>query len=161
MKRRALCLVAVLGACHREPPEPAPPPVEVHCVHPELGNIDESVSIRGRLEPPPGGTLLVASQVPGRVIQLLAHEGQRLKPGDIVAVVDDTSARDAVHQAEAGVRQSKAAMTNADALLGRTRALVDRGIAARQELEDAQARAESAHASVAVRAVMALVRCSR
>lgn len=149
MSRWLLCLVALLGACHREVPEPEPPPVEVHCVHPELGDIDEFVSIRGRIQPPPGGTLLVASQVAGRVIQLLAHEGQRLSPGDIVAVVDDTAVRDAVRQAEAVVIQTKAAMTNADALLGRTRALVDRGIAAHQELEDAQAKAASAHASVA------------
>ncbi len=149
MKQPLLCLIVLLSACRREVPEPVPPPVQVRCVHPDIGEIDETLSVRGRLEPPPGGTLLVASQVAGRVVQLLAHEGQRLGPGDVVAVVDDATARDAVRQAQAVVTQSKAAMTNADALFDRTRALVDRGIAARQELEEAQARAESARASVA------------
>jgi HlyD family secretion protein len=89
------------------------------------------------------------------VVQLLAHEGQRTAPGDIVAIVDDMAARDAVRQAEAAVAQTRAAMTNADALLDRTRALVERGIAARQELEDAQAKAESARAGVVASTVAA------
>ena len=148
MKRLLLCSTVALSACRHEPVEPAPPPVQVHCVHPGRGDIDDTLSLRGRLEPPPGGTLLVASQVAGRVVQLLAHEGQRTAPGDVVAVVDDMAARDALRQAEAAVTQSKATMTNVDALLSRTRALVERGIAARQELEDAQAKAESAHAGV-------------
>src|SRR5512142_1216520 len=128
MKRLLLCLIAATSSCHREPIEAAPPPVQVRCVHPTRGDIDDVLSLRGRLEPPPGGTLLVASQVPGRVIQLLAHEGQRTTPGQIVAIVDDTAARDTLRQAEAAVAQAKAAVTNADALLSRTRALVERGI---------------------------------
>ena len=149
VKGPILCLLIVINGCHREPPDPVSPPVQVRCVHPERGNIDDTLSLRGRLEPPPGGTLLVASQVAGRVVKLLAHEGQRTAPGDIVAIVDDMAARDALEQAEAAVAQTKAAMTNANALLDRTHALVDRGIAARQELEDAQAKAESARAGVA------------
>jgi len=144
-----LSLLAAISGCHRDPPDPVPVPVQVRCVHPERGDIDDTLSLRGRLEPPPGGTLLVASQVAGRVVKLLAHEGQRTAPGDIVAIVDDMAARDALQQAEAAVAQTKAAMTNANALLDRTHALVDRGIAARQELEDAQAKAESARAGVA------------
>lgn len=149
MKRLLVCLFAAISACHRDPPDPVPAPVQVHCVRPERGDIDETLSLRGRLEPPPGGTLLVASQVAGRVVQLLAHEGQRTAPGDVVAIVDDMAARDAFRQAEAAVAQTKAVVTNANSLLDRTRALVDRGIAARQELEDAQAKAESARAGVA------------
>jgi len=158
---RPLCVAfaAILCACHREGPEPSPAAVAVKCVHPERGEIDEKLSVRGRLVPPPGGTLLVASQVAGRVVQLLAHEGQRLEAGKVVAVVDDTTVRDTVRQAEAAVSQSKAAVTNADAILERTRALLDRGIAARQELEDAQARADSAHAGeVAARAAADLAK---
>ena len=149
MKRWYLCLLAGMSACHHEPSDPAPEPVQVRCVRPEHGDIDDTLSLRGTLEPPPGGALLVASQVAGRVVQLLAHEGQHTKPGEVVAIVDDMAARDALHQAEAAVTQSKAAMTNANAMLDRTHALVDRGIAARQELEDAQARAETARAGVA------------
>lgn len=148
MKRLLLGSVLALSACRHEPVESAPPPVQVHCVHPRRGDIDDTLSLRGRLEPPPGGTLLVASQVAGRVVQLLAHEGQRTAPGDVVAVVDDLAARDALRQAEAAVTQSKAAATHVDALLSRTRALVERGIAARQELEEVQAKAESAHAAI-------------
>jgi RND family efflux transporter MFP subunit len=142
-------LLLTTYACHHEPPAPEEPPVGVHCVHPQRGDIDDILTVRGRLEPPPGGTLLVASQVAGRVVQLLAHEGQRTAQGEIVAIVDDLAARDALRQAEAALAQTKAAMTNADAALGRTRSLVDRGIAARQELEDAQAKSESARANVA------------
>jgi RND family efflux transporter MFP subunit len=135
-------------ACSRPPPEDPPPIIEVHCALPERVSLDEMVSLRGRLQPPPGSDLAVASQVPGKVMRVQVHEGQRLTAGALVAVVDDTTSRDAVRQAEASLAQARAGETSADLLLNRTQELVVRGIAARQELEDAKAKAETAHAGV-------------
>ena len=66
-----------------------------------------------------------------------------------MATVDDVASRDAVRQAEALLAQARATEANANATLARVKALVDRGIAARQELDDAQARAENERQAVA------------
>ncbi|HEX4341603.1 MAG TPA: efflux RND transporter periplasmic adaptor subunit [Polyangiaceae bacterium] len=143
-----MLLFVALPACAREAAEEAPPPVEVHCVAPRLEGIDETVSLRGRVEPPPGGDLPLASQVAGRVVSVAVHEGQRIVKGDLVATVDGAASRDALRQADAAVAQARTAETNARATLERTKSLVARGIAATQELDDANAREDTALANI-------------
>jgi len=141
-------LAAPLVGCRHEDPAEATPVVEVHCVAATPVALDETLSLRGRLSPPPGGDLAVASQVAGKIMAVSVREGQRVAAGDLVATVDDAASRDAVHQAEAALSQARSNQTNIDALLKRTQELVLRGIAARQELEDAKAKADSARAGV-------------
>jgi len=145
----AIAVLAAASGCKApaEEPEEAPP-VTVRCVPLEARAVDETVSLRGRLEPPPGGDLPVASQVAGRVVQVAVHEGQKIKKGDLVASVVDAPSRDALRQAEASLVQAKAAEVNAAATLERAKALVARGIAAKQELDDAVARADAARGGV-------------
>jgi membrane fusion protein (multidrug efflux system) len=142
--------VSALLACQKPSAEEEPAPkVTVHCVVPHIEAVDETVSLRGRLEPPPGGDLPVASQVPGRIVQVNVREGQRVARGDLVASIDDAPSRDTLRQAEAAVLQAESSEVNAKATLERAKALVARGIAAKQELDDAVARAEAARATVA------------
>lgn len=136
------------GCRHAAEHEEAAPPVVVRCVAPVVGGVDESVALRGRIAPPPGGDLSVASQVPGRIVQVAAREGQHIARGELVASIDDAATKDAVRQAEAALAQARAADVNAVATLDRTKALVTRGIAAKQELDDATAKAENAKAGV-------------
>lgn len=154
MKRALMLLALIAVGCKKHAAEETEKaaPIAVHCVKPKSAAIDETVALRGRIEPPPGGDLPVASQVVGRVVRVSVHEGQRIANGDLVATVDDAPSRDALRQAEAAVVQAKASETNAVTTLDRTRALVDRKIAAKQELEDAVARADSAHAAVSAAA---------
>jgi RND family efflux transporter MFP subunit len=151
--RRAPSLLgfAALVACRQGPAGEREPvvPVPVRCESPTALAVDDTVALRGRVQPPPGGDLPVASQVAGRVAQVTVHEGDSLKAGDVIAVVDDANTRDAVRQAEASLEQARAAAANAAVTLERTRALVARGIAARQELDDATAKADEAKAGVA------------
>jgi RND family efflux transporter MFP subunit len=123
--------------------------VAVHCVKPKKESLEETVSLRGRIEPPPGGDLSVASQVAGRVVSVAVKEGDRVGPGDVVATMEDAPVRDAARQTDAALAQARAADINAAATLERTKALVARGIAARQELEDATAKAAAAREAVA------------
>lgn len=148
MRATWACVLLCWGCQHAEHDEPELA-VKVRCVSPELRAIDESLELRGHLEPPPGGDLPLASQVAGRIVELLVHEGQRVNAGDVVATVDDLASRDAVRQAEAALAQANAAALNASATLERTRVLVNRGIAARQELDDATAKAETEKQAVA------------
>jgi RND family efflux transporter MFP subunit len=151
----AVAVAAFACSCSHKEAEPAAEPIEVHCVAAVASSADDTVSLRGRVSAPPGGDLSVASQVAGRVVNVLVHEGQRIAQGDIVARVDDVASRDAMLQSNALVMQAKAAELNAKVTLDRTRTLVAKGIAARQELDDATARADGAKASTAAAMAMA------
>jgi len=156
--RYLLLLVCATACQHAAEPEPEQK-VRVHCVLPTRRSVDELLELRGHLEPPPGGDLPLASQVAGRIVDVLVHEGQTVTAGQVLADVDDLATRDAVRQAEAALAQASAAALNSNATLQRTQALVGRGIAARQELDDATARAETDKQAVtATRAALDLAR---
>jgi RND family efflux transporter MFP subunit len=146
-----LAAIAFAPACRptSDVADPGPMPVAIHCESPRMQAVDETVDLRGRVQPPPGGDLPVASQIPGRLAQVLVREGESVKPGDVVATVDDASTRDVSRQADAALDQARATEANARATLDRTQALVARGIAARQELDDALGKAAESRASVA------------
>jgi RND family efflux transporter MFP subunit len=150
MRREAHAVVlAALTACRREAGEHEQPvPVEVHCVPATRQSVMRVETLHGRVAAPPGGDLAVASQVTGRILRVLVHEGDHIVAGEIVAEIDGSNSRDALRQADAAVTQAQSASANADATLERTRQLVSRGIAAKQELDDAVARADQARAAV-------------
>lgn len=83
------------------------------------------IQVNGRIE---GDRILVASRYPGRVVQLLAHEGDVVKAGQVLVKLDDSQAR-------AQVRQARAAVT----------ALRSDVEAARRHAEQAQRDAERFH----------------
>jgi RND family efflux transporter MFP subunit len=152
--RRASYVVAIaalaLVACkHAGDEAEHEAPVAVHCEATKAQSVDDTVTLRGRIQPPPGGDLPVASQVAGRVASVAVHEGDVIKAGDVVAILDDANTRDALRQAEAAVAQTQASEANAETTLARTKALVGRGIAPKQELDDAIAKSGEAKANVA------------
>ena len=151
MKQTLLCVsIMFISACHRgEQAAEKEEAIEVHCEAPKPLDVDDTVALRGRIQPPPGGDLPVASQVQGRIAEVVAHEGATIKAGDVVAVLDSANTRDALRQAEAAVAQATASEANAVATLARTKALVTRGIAAKQELEDSIAKEAEAKANTA------------
>ena len=147
--RRAAYLVLACAACHAHHPKgEEPEAVRTPCVAPEPRDVDEVVALRGRIQPPPGGDLAIASQVAGRLVSIAVREGQTVRAGDVVASIDDAPSRDALKQADATLAQARANQANAQATLDRARALVTRGIAAKQELDDAQTKADALAAEV-------------
>ncbi len=146
--RTLLASVTLLLGCHRATEEnESLPPVTVRCHPPTRETIEETVALRGRVAPPPGGDLPIASQVPGRVVGVSVVEGQTLTKGTVIATVDDLASRDALRQADAAVVAAKASVANAEISLERTKSLVAKGIAPKQELDDAIARTDAAHAA--------------
>jgi len=151
---------APAGCGHREPPaRDEPAAVPVRCVAASRQPVTVQRVLRGRTAGPPGGDLPVASQVAGRIVEVLVQEGDHVAGGAVIATIDDSGTRDALRQADAAVVQAQAAAANADATLERTRKLLARGIAAAQELDDAAARGDQAHA--AVRAAVAAADIAR
>ena len=111
----------------------------------------------------------VGSKVGGRVLRVGAREGQRVKAGDVLVVLEpdelqaslaegqgslkESEARlaelvagyrkEEIDQAEADWRATKAQSENSERLRLRMKDLIERGLVAQQEYDDAKAKAEA------------------
>ena len=105
-------------------------------------------------------TTVVSAQVMGRIQQVLVREGDSVRAGQTLAVLDDSAMRASVEQAQAGVKAAQnaqvAAQTNAalaTSTLGRYKQLESQKSVSPQEMDEVSRRAEAAAANLdAVRA---------
>lgn len=146
-----LALLAVMSCHHAaaSSDEETPAPVQVHCVSPSVTRLQRTVGLRGAVEIEPTHHALVAPQVSGRLLSVSVREGDVVRRGAVLAEVDARQEHDAVTQAQATLAGAQAAAQNAATTAERTRRLFEHGIAARQEVEDADARLASARSTVA------------
>lgn len=112
-------------------------------------------------------------KVPGRIARLYVDEGERVKPGTLLAELEQTEFLDAVHQAEAALEARRAellalqngsrpeeiekaratteaarvAMRNAELTLRRAQELAPRGAVSKEALDNAQAAYDQAVAN--------------
>lgn len=114
-----------------------------------IGNVDERVVLHGNLEPQ--YEIDVVALRSGRLAQVNVEVGDRVEPGDVLAVVEHSELLVQLRQTEAQVGVSRAALRRAELQLERARAdeerteqLVQRGAATRQELERIRAQREDA-----------------
>lgn len=91
----------------------------------------------------------LSAQAHGRIAQLLVKAGDRVKAGQVLAVIDDRVTQAGVHQSQAGVAQAEAQLRNAEAQLKRTRDLQAQGFVAQAALDTAEAQHKAALASAA------------
>jgi RND family efflux transporter MFP subunit len=124
-------------------------PVRVTCAPAKAGTAADAVEIRGTVAPPPDRDALVAPQVAGRLLHVEVQEGDAVKAGQIVARVDTSMLTDEAMQADAALDRARAEHQNAKSTLARTEQVFERGIAARQEVDDAAAREAEAMADEA------------
>ncbi len=136
-----------LAGCKRPPEQAVVAPLRVRCVKVTTEALAQSVSLRGVVEVAPGFHALVAAQTPGRVTSLLVQEGQRVEKGDVLAEVDARQASDVALQAQAALAGAEAGVQNAKVSAERLSRLFERGIAARQEVDDANAKLLSLQAA--------------
>ena len=105
---------------------------------------DGLIQANGRIE---GDHYTVASKTPGKVVELMAREGDAVKKGQVLAKLDDAQVRAKVDQAKAGVdaldAQLEAARTNLETLKKQI------------PLQVATAEAEVAHAEASLAAAKA------
>ncbi len=100
-------------------------------------------------------TVLVGTQVSGRVQRLYADFNSKVTKGELVAKIDPQLFEAAVAQSQANFAQAKASVVNAqaqarnaDLQLARSRSLRDQNLAAQADLDTAEATAAMAHANV-------------
>lgn len=91
----------------------------------------------------------VSAQASGRVTSLQVKAGDRVKVGQLLAVIDDRVTQAGVAQAQAGVAQAQAQLDNARAQFERTEQLVKQGFMGEAALDTARAQLRTAQAATA------------
>lgn len=89
---------------------------------------------------------VLSAQASGRIASLSVKAGDRVKAGQVLAVIDDRATQAGVAQAQAGVAQADANLANAKAAYERTRDLRAQGFVAQAALDSAQAQFKAAAA---------------
>ena len=139
-------LLALAGCPHQER-EPEPTKRLVRCAVARATTITDAIELRGTISPLPDKDALIAAQVVGRVLQVSVREGDAVAVGQPIARIDSAALVDEAHAAEAAVARTRAELKNAVATASRVQRVFEHGIAARQEVDDATARADSATAA--------------
>jgi RND family efflux transporter MFP subunit len=141
----ALLSLFVLGCHHEAEPEPSPPEVRVEVA--ALRPSQTRQRVVGVLAAPPGGSVRVASLTAGRVVRLLVAEGEAVKVGQPLALVDAQPLKQRVVETEARQQQATEAVTFAKQRLERAERAVEAGVGSKQELDDARAALVAARAA--------------
>ena len=89
----------------------------------------------------------VSAQASGRIASLRVKAGDRVKAGQVLAVIDDRESRTGVERSQAQVAQTEAELANAQAQFQRTRDLRAQGFVSAAALDQAQAQLKSAQAA--------------
>ena len=140
-----LVAIALLSACsHPAPPPPPPPQVDVMVV--KSSDLPIVRTMVGRLAP----TLIaqVNARVTGNVLSKDYREGGDVKAGQLLFQIDPAPLRAALDAQLAALAQARANAANAEMIATRNKALVARGLIARQTYETEAASARTAEAAV-------------
>jgi RND family efflux transporter MFP subunit len=106
------------------------------------------LTLRGTIAARPNDDANISALVSGRVVAVRAAEGDTVRNGQIVAEIDPRPFEDQERQAKAGLAQAVAKLENARLNLPRTERLLERGIAAAKEVEDARTEVAAAQAGL-------------
>jgi RND family efflux transporter MFP subunit len=90
----------------------------------------------------------VAAKIVGRVVELRVDEGDPVKEGDVIAVLDSDDLRAAVRQAEAALAEAAATLADAERETARQSALFQRELTSEAERDAALTRRDVAAAKV-------------
>jgi RND family efflux transporter MFP subunit len=128
-------------------------PVEVKAV--ERADIRRTLTFVGELRA--SESVEVSSQIPGRVKKIAVKMGDKVKEGDLLAVIDDSELRAQLQETQASLAVYKASIvkaeaedTNAKAVLERKEKLAGQKLITPQEIDNAKTEAATAAAGVDV-----------
>ncbi|WP_240320866.1 efflux RND transporter periplasmic adaptor subunit [Sphingomonas crusticola] len=151
-----LALLAACAGCGKKAP-PAPPPPTVSVAQPLQRDVVDWDEYIGRFQAPQSVTL--RARVTGVVSRILFRDGQDVRAGDALFVIDPRPYQAQLAQAEAQIAASQAALTNAASVQARSAQLFRAQAVSREELENDQAQVRTQTANLkAARATATLAR---
>lgn len=140
----------VIGAIAGWMLKPAPPPPPAPPAESASGPASSSVAAGGLVA---SGYVVarrqatVAAEVTGRILEVRVEEGQRVRRGEVLAILEPTLARADLGSARARAAAAEADLAEAQRVLNRTRDLAQRGFASDASLTAAQSRYDQALAT--------------
>ena len=132
------------------PATPAPPPPAVPVSVTKVVRRDVPVLIRGLGTVQAYYSVLLRTQVDGKLLQIPVAEGQAVRKGELLAVIDTRPYQAALDAAMAKKQQDEAQLANAQADLARYSALAAKSFASRQQVDTQAAQVKQITALVAV-----------
>ena len=136
-----------MGAAQAAAPAPASAGPQVPVVAVGAQAVAGSAEFDGSLQAVRQSVL--SAQASGRIATLSVKAGDRVKAGQVLAVIDDRATQAGVAQAQAGVAQAQASLANARAAYERTKELRAQGFIAQAALDSALAQYRAAEAGAA------------
>ena len=129
------------------PPTPALAGVPVTAVLATARDVPNEVTGIGTVQA--YNSVLVRTRVDGTLMKVPVTEGQTVKPGDVVAVVDPRPYQAALDMAMAKKQQDEAALSSAKSDLARTASLMKQDFASRQLYDQQGSKADQLVAQIA------------
>jgi len=149
----ALCLGLLSAGCGKaaQPEESVESvaAVVVHVVKAGPARIEVRVRASGTTVAAPGAELAVTAPQAARVMEIPHGEGDRVARGDLLVRFEIPSLSAEVATRESALAQATARAANAQAARDRLAGLMERGVAARREVDDAERDLAEARATVA------------
>jgi multidrug efflux system membrane fusion protein len=97
----------------------------------------------------PFANVAVKSRVDGQVVEVLFKEGDLVNEGDVMLRLDDRLVKAQIAQAEATIARDRALLRDAEAIMTRRTALVDKKIVTEAAMDQARFAVEALKASIA------------
>ncbi|WP_448657860.1 efflux RND transporter periplasmic adaptor subunit [Sphingomonas sp. CJ99] len=139
--------VLVLAGCSAQPAPQAPPPPQVTVSTPLVREVVDWDEYTGRFEAVQDVEL--RARVSGTIDQILFTDGQNVRQGQPLFVIDPRPYRAALAQAQAQAQRAQAALANARSELARADKLVAAQAISREEYETKLAAVRTSEADVA------------
>lgn len=145
-----LVLLVAFGCGHRAAEEQEAPlqAAEVTCVPVASSEVEDLVEVSGVIAPQPRLDTVVSSPVAGRVALAGVEEGDQVAAGALLATIEDPALPADSISAKANVAAAVGNKEAADQELARQMRLVESGIGARRDLDEARAKAKAAQAEL-------------
>jgi RND family efflux transporter MFP subunit len=137
----AVAALVFVSACSPETPPPPPPPT-VSIANPLLKNVVDWDEYIGHFEAPQSVEL--RARVTGQVTQVLFRDGQDVREGQPLFVIDPQPYKAELDQARAAVEMAEATRENAILIEARSATLVEKNVVSKEKLETDQTRLRTA-----------------
>jgi membrane fusion protein, multidrug efflux system len=110
---------------------------------------DVPIEVRGLGTVQGFNSVLIRARVDGTLMQVSVAEGQEVKPGELIAVIDPRPYKAALDQAMAKKQQDEAQRANARRDLARTSSLIEQDFASHQQMDTQKAQVDQLAAQIA------------
>ena len=142
----ALLAVAALAGCKEENAFKAPPPAKVGVAAPVKQTIVRYFEATGNASPV--NSIDLVARVPGYLFDVKYTDGQFMKKGEDVFIIEPAPYQAKLQQAQATLASAVASFTSADAELSRQTQLGSRDFSSRAQVDQARAKRDTSAADV-------------